>query len=195
MVTPEEPPTETLRRFVDRAEELQTRQIIQDDDLRSSLQIKGEMNQPVAMSHHEPNEENLRSYLMDFRKFTLKHEPVFINRVLNLAHRHITGEVLVRNLADARRGWKESMTHGDIAFLVNNERLEPEHVLDLWINGYYFHDDLEKARKLEALSRVPLSRWLFINVLVKATQILIYVAHHIKIALREGLIADSAIRG
>ena len=146
------------------------------------------------MRYHQPDEENLRSYLLDFRKFTMEGEPVFVHRVFNVAYRHITGEALVYHLTQARQQWKESMTRGEIAFLVNGHALPPEHVLDLWINGYYFHDDPEKARKLEALSNVPLSRWLFINVLVRATQLLLYAAHLVKIALRDGLISETSVR-
>lgn len=195
MASPQEPPTETLRRFVHLADQLQTRKIIEDEELRSSLQIKGELNQPVAMNYHQPDEENLRSYLLDFRKFTMEGEPVFMNWVFGVAYRHITGEHLVQHLTQARRQWKESMIRGDIAFLVNGQTLQPERVLDLWINGYYFHEDREKARKLAAFSNVPLSRWLFINVLVRATQLLLYSAHLIKIALRDGLVSENPIRG
>jgi hypothetical protein len=195
MATPQEPSTETLRRFVYHVDQLQTRRIIRDDDLRSSLQIKGGTHKPLVTNHHEPDEEDLRSYLLDFRKFTMKGEPVFINWVFGIAHRHITGEQIVQYLTEARRGWKESMTRGDIAFVLNGQALQPELVLDLWINGYYFHADPEKARRLEALSTVPLSRWLFINVLVTATKLLFYAGHMIKIALRDGLVSETPIRG
>jgi hypothetical protein len=195
MVSPAEPATESLRRFVYLADQLQTRRIIRDDELKASLQIKGELNRPIRMNHHEPDEENLRSYLVDFRKFTMQREPVFMNRVFGIAYRHITSDEFVHHLTEARQQWKLSMTRGDIAFLVNGRTLAPEDVLDCWINGYYFHDDPAKARKLEALSRVPLTRFLFIGVLVKATQILIYAANIIKISLREGLVSEVPIRG
>ncbi len=195
MAAPQEPPVETLRRFVYLVDQLQTRKIVKDEELKSSLQIKGKINQPIAMHYHQPDEESLRSYLLDFRKFTMAGELVFANRVFNVAYRHITGEDLVYQLTQARQKWKESMTRGEIAFLVNGQALQPEHVLDLWINGYYFHDDLEKARKLEALSNVPLSRWLFINVLVTATQLLLYSAHVVKVALRDGLVSETPVRG
>lgn len=195
VASPAEPATETLRRFVDRAEQLQTRRIIRDDELKTSLQIKGELHRPVTMNHHEPDEENLRSYLVDFRKFTMSGESVFMNWVFGVAYRHITSDEFVHHLTEARQKWKLSMTRGDIAFLVNGETLAPEDVLDCWINGYYFHDDPAKARRLQALSKVPLTRFLFISALVKATQILLYAANVIKISLREGLVSENPVRG
>jgi hypothetical protein len=189
-----DPPVETLRRFVYVTDRLQTRQIIKDEDLRSSLTLSSEVSQPLRVTHHEPNEEHLRSYLLDFRKFVSESEPIFIYKVFNIAHQHITGEEIAASLINARRSWRDSMSSGDISFVENDSSLEPEHLIDLWINGYYFHEDPAKRAKLEWLSQVPMSRWLFINVLVRSTQILIFTAHAIKIALREGLVADAAVR-
>jgi len=36
---------------------------------------------------------------------------------------------------------------------LNNEELTPEHALDLWMNGYYFHSDLDKTAELEKFGR------------------------------------------
>jgi hypothetical protein len=66
--------------------------------------------------------------------------------------------------------------------------------MDLWINGWYFHDDVEKRRKLEALADVPVSQWLFIDSVVGATKVVLYVGHVLKIALREGLVSDRPVR-
>lgn len=191
----EEPVTDTLRRFVYLADRLQTRRIVQEEDLKSTLHLHGGTNQPLQVSHHMPDEEDLRSYLVDFRMFTMEREPVFIRRIFNLAYCHITPDEYAYRLAEAREQWKESMASGDIAFVINGRALQPENLLDLWINGYYFHSEPEKARKLEALAKVNLTRWLFINVLVRASQLVLLTAQILKVSLRENLVADRPIRG
>jgi hypothetical protein len=70
----------------------------------------------------------------------------------------------------------------------------PETVMDLWINGSYFHDDAEKARRLDELAKLPMSRWLFINGVVSASNVIFYVDHLIRIALRDGHVSDTPVR-
>jgi hypothetical protein len=81
-----------------------------------------------------------------------------------------------------------------VEFIVNDEMLMPETVMDLWINGSYFHADEEKVRRLEQLAKVPMSRWLFINAVAGATKVIFYVDHLIGIALRDCLVSDSTVR-
>jgi hypothetical protein len=189
-----DPPTETLRRFVYHVDQLQARRIIREEDLRSSLNINFAKGGPLTVRHHEPDEEDLRSYLLDFRKLVSDREPVFVYRVFKVAHRHVSSDEIVAGLARARAAWRDALQQGDIRFVVNDIDLTPETIMDLWINGWYFHDDVEKRRKLEALGDVPASRWLFIDSVVSATKVVLYVGHVLKIALREGLVSDSAVR-
>jgi hypothetical protein len=188
-------PNETLRRFVHHVDQLRARRIIREEDLRSSLNLNASRETPLQVSHHEPDEEDLRSYLLDFRKFIAEQEPVFLNRVLNVAQRHVTSDEILGGIAGARSAWKDVLQKGDLAYRVNQTPLTPELVLDLWINGWYFHNDASKRRRLDALTRVPMSRWLFINAVVSATKVILYVGHVVKIALREGLVSATPIRG
>ena len=79
-VKPHTGPVEVLSRFVEQVADLRTRRVIQNMDLRSTMTIKGSTEQGVQFEHHEPDEEDQRSYLLDFRKFMSADEPVFLNR-------------------------------------------------------------------------------------------------------------------
>jgi hypothetical protein len=118
-------------------------------------------------------------------------EPVFLYRVFNVAHRHVTSDEIIAGLAKARAAWRDALQQGNVRLVINDVDLTPETIMDLWINGWYFHDDVEKRRKLEALA---VSQWLFIDSVVGATKVVLYVGHVLKIALREGLVSDRPVR-
>jgi hypothetical protein len=189
MVT--EPAHDTLGRFVYQVDQLRTRRVLTEKDLRSAMTMKFEKGRPLTMQYHRPDEEDLRSYLLDFRKFVSPREPVHLNRVLNVAHRHITSDEIVAELAKARADWKKALKSGDVQFFTNEEAYPPERIMDLWINGSYFHDEPDKRRQLEALSPAGFPHWLFINAVVTTSQLVIYFGHVFKIVLREGLVSDA----
>ena len=75
--------------------------------------------------------------------------------------------------------------------LIENGRpLEPERIMDLWINGIYFHNDRRKAQainRLDSLHRL-FSRHAFLNFVISATNYVVFLAQVIVLARREGLL-------
>ena len=190
-----EPAIDTLRRFAYRVDELQSFRLFEQGGLRSSLNISAaQIGAPVSIGHHEPDNDDLRSYLMAFRKFLLKRDPTFIGYVFGIAHRHITNEEFVARLAAAREKWNDAMKKGNVVYKVNDDQLTPELVMDLWINGGYFHDDLEKDGRLQELVRVPMSRWLFLDSVVTASKVIRLAGRVVKVALREGMVSPTPVR-
>lgn len=180
-----ESPTETLRRFVDRVESLLELRIVRHRRLDASLTFHGERGKPIVFQHSQPDEDDLRSYLLAFRKFILKGEPTFVEYVLNVAEKHVVNDSIRQALRDVRREWKRAQA-GSIGLRVNSENVPAALSIDLWINGHYFHDDTTKERQLREMARVPLSRWHFLNAVVDSSNVLFGVAYWIKVALREG---------
>jgi hypothetical protein len=142
---------------------------------------------------HDPDEEDLRSFLLDFRKLVAPKEPVYVGRVLNAAYRHVSSDDLAARVTEARAGWKREL-RGSMGFVVNDQEIRAETIVDLWINGYYFHDDPDKARRLEALAQVPLARFHFINAVVGTANLINWLAGFCRIVLREGLLLDRPVR-
>jgi hypothetical protein len=87
-------------------DQLQTRRIIREEDLRA-LNINWTEGGPLTVSHHVPDEEDLRSYLLDFRKFTSRQRARLLNGVFNVAYRHVTSDEIVDGLVSARAAWKD----------------------------------------------------------------------------------------
>jgi hypothetical protein len=192
---PGEPAHEILRRFAAHAEDLSTLRLVRTGELRASFSINAPgIGQPVQMSEHRPDEEDLRSFLMSFRHFVMERSPIFVNYVLNVAHQHITDDELAHLAAAARRRWLESQRQGTVEFVVNDDRITPAHITDLWINGYYFHMDETKRRQLEAIARTGLSRWMFMNAIVNASRVVLHLGRLCTAAVREGFVSEAKIR-
>jgi hypothetical protein len=182
---------ERLQRFKKRVDELRNLRLVQSErhwnttvswDAKSGLlryQIDG------------PDEEELRSFLLLFRQFLLKREHIYIPRVFNDCLRFLDDGHLKEQVRKAKEAWEQAIHFGAFGVVVQDVNLTPEYVLDLWINGYYFHscDDKKMAQleKLLAYKDLPLARMQFLNALPPLTQIVLYLGSAVTHALQEGL--------
>lgn len=104
----------------------------------------------------EPNEQLFRSFLIAFRKFVSKKEDVYANRVNHLLMEEVRSDELRGRLIAERQKWLDACKVGAFQLVENGRVLEPEQVMELWINGSIFHND---RRMEEALDRLnPLHR-------------------------------------
>lgn len=142
------------------------------------------------MATFQPNEDLLRSYLMDLRKFVQKNELVCVSRVLKLLRRDLTSDSpiqqvdgLGRELRDAAAGW--------FVLELESDRLAAETCADLWLNGHYLHDDAAKSERLEELLSPPLFgydilRTQFLSYVVDVSYVARGTAQVANVALRDG---------
>lgn len=186
-------PREQLELFVERCEELSKTRLIVSGAMSSiGFTFKGEAvpeGFKVTYEAREPDTDDLRSFLMTFRKFILKDGPIFIERIFNLCHQHLKDDKLKTELIKARAAWRDEMKgFGGIALQVDGKQLTAEYVLDLWINGNYFHDDLDHVRELERLATtaIRLDRMGFLIALPRLTQIIFNVGMIIAYGLKNG---------
>jgi len=150
--------------------------------------MRASINQPVQLSVHQPDEEDLRSFLLTFRQFVSDREPVFVRRIANLLWQQLTGDEVRGLLQRARERYGQSLRAGSLKFVADEHHFSPEEALDLWINGRYFHNDERKAAALDRLD--PMSgifvRQVFLEVLVEATRYIRFLADVVIIARRDG---------
>jgi hypothetical protein len=182
------PPNETFDAFVRRAEELQAEPAAKDFHVELSLQFQA--GGPMQVMTREPNEQLFRSYLMTFRKFVSADDPVYANYVSGLLMRDLRSDELKRRLIDARNQWQNACKVGPVRLVENGRALEPEEIMDLWLNGGYFHND---RRKEEALDRLdPLHKLFhrntFLNHVITGTNYIMFLGQVIVVGRRQGLL-------
>jgi hypothetical protein len=182
---------EDLHLFLRRVEELGATRLVQGG-FGAGLSINFDRVRGLRFTTRYPDEEDLRSYLLTFRRFVLRKERVSYRRIYDFCFEHVTSDDMKQRLVEARQGWVASLRDGGFGLVVDDTSHHPEHVLDLWINGHYFHDDSAKLAALDCLAPVSviLSKFAFLNAVIEATKQVIYLRNLVGIALKEGLIRE-----
>lgn len=136
---------EILDLFVKRAQEL--KQI--RNDFNSQWDYKMIITDD-EVTVEVPDENIWRSYMMAFRLLYADREPTQFGRVSNIAK----GKVKDRDsdylsqLQICKDKWKAAFKDGDF-LTMDDESLAPKQVLDVYINGSYFHSDKRHQTALE----------------------------------------------
>lgn len=159
------------------------------DGLRNSFNISWDQAQGLQVTVTQHDEEDLRSFLVDFRKFVLRKEATNLDRIYNLCETAVTSDDLRQRLRRSREVWKDAQRGSGIRIVFNERDLTPTHVMDLWLNGYYFHNDDGKLAELRSIWPYEIARFRFMNFLVDATRQVFYVGSVVRLALREGMVA------
>jgi len=143
----------------------------------------------VSTPSHKPEEEHLRSFILLFRQFLSESEPVFIKHIFNDTIRFLVDDKLKQLAIAAKDLWDSSLHCGPFKTSFNKEELTLEHALDLWINGYYFHSDLDKAAELEKFGKgqAGLAHIQLITSLPRLVGLVLYMEMLIKNAFDEKL--------
>lgn len=138
----------------------------------------------------EPHPDDLRSFLTVLRHFLLEKEPTHIGKIYNLCERHIASDELKSYLRDARKMWKQAQRQSGIKLVLDDREWQPEYIADLWLNGWYFHNDSEKRAALQRLMPPAgmLVRHVFIGTMFEAARVVVHLGNVIRAALRGGLV-------
>ena len=181
---------EVLRLFIERAEELRKSTFIQSGFV-SHLHAERSGTAPASTTISEPDEDDLRSFLLTYRQFISNDDPIYIHKVFNLCYTHITDSKGKALLVNARKGWKALETGGVLRLVEKGKGVPPTEIQDLWINGYYFHpNDQTKRKRLNDLSSgfQEAFRYNFLAYVDEATRIIIYVADQLTYAFKVGTV-------
>jgi hypothetical protein len=92
-------------------------------------------------------------------------------------------------LIEVRQEWRQVLKHNGIGLRFNEQELSPEVVADLWINGYYFHNDDDKYATLaDALNRsLGFIQTNFMQFIIQATSLILYLGYVVRHGLKNNL--------
>ncbi len=180
---------EQLELFKKRADELENSRLIRNG-FSANLNIKLDENVGLTPKLTEPDEEDLRSFLLTFRHFVSNDEPVFLNKIYNLLHTSLTSVELKGFLIESRKLVKAAQKTAGLQLEYNGEVISPEKILNMWINGHYFHNDEELKKKLDELidSTVMLVRFNFLDFLIETSKQILNVRDVINETLEKNLL-------
>jgi len=146
-------PIKRIKNFLDCVEELKSRPFILKGlhDFEFRIDFQRETGK-IICEFNEADQEHFRSFLLTFRKFLLKNEPAYIDSFLNTCRQFVkSGQIELREvLEEFKMIWGYQYRKGTIQITSGNLNLTPEYVLDLWLNGQYFHNsDQQKIEQLK----------------------------------------------
>lgn len=147
-------PEKRIKIFLECIDEFKQRKFINDGLHNFKFQIMVDQKTGKLKSTiEEADSELLRSFLTDFRKFISNDEPAYIDRILNTCIEWVDQKniKLIKDLKELKCNWKYQYKKGVIHIETAGLDLTPECVLDLWINGLFFHSNPEKKDQLDRL--------------------------------------------
>jgi len=175
--------------FIARSEELQVLRLVKQG-MKASYNLKWDADDgKLVRTSNEPDEEDFRSFLLLFRQFISNDEPIFINKVFNDCECYLMDEKIKEELRQTRAEWNHIFKKmSDFEMIIDGKSFSSEYALDLWINGHYFHNDADKAAKLNELTKeiIPFTRMQLFATLPGLTQIIIVVGQGIAKCIRDG---------
>jgi hypothetical protein len=171
--------TDSLDRFVAQVEQLVGLRLVTSGNLHASFKFRFANG---IIEGSQPDEDDLRSFLLSFRKFMMNRESVYAPKISNLLWLEVEGAEK-KALEGKRAGYQHAMQHGTIALNLNGTSLTPEKNFDVWINGMYFHDDAEKAQQLAERRSNPISasmsKHALLELLAEVTSYLVWLVNRI----------------
>jgi len=143
-----------LELFIKRTEELLNLRYV-NNGMGSKINLKWNAeDMKMTNEIEEPDKEELRSFLLLFRQFISNDEPIFINRIFNDCEKCLIDDSIKKEVRELRNIWEKIFRKlSPLVIVIDGKRLTSEYVLDLWINGDYFHNDPQKMILKEILSR------------------------------------------
>ena len=193
MASPESrAPSVLLNLFLDRAAELFGTRLARSGGLDTSFSINFDRATGARFSISNPDEEDLRSYLLTYRQFISNDEPVFVNKIHNVLWHNLDSSSKYREgLAEAQGHWRQQCRQGMIALSIDGKALPPELLQDLWINGHYFHNDSRKRQDLMAMSDMAklLVRHGFLDQVGVGSRYVAYLSSVIRFGRSQGALA------
>jgi len=161
-----------LRAFVSRATSLLERRLLTSGGLDASWSINFNHATGLRFTAAEPDEEDLRSFMLDFRQFTMTGEPVHLGRIMNVLERRLTEVDLRDHLSEIRQQWQQAQ-RGVLGLNINDQSYRADRVLDLFVNGYYFHNDPAKRELLQSFGQIGqfLARRSFLDLIVDGVRV------------------------
>jgi hypothetical protein len=186
-----------LELFRERAEELRQTRFLRDTLFRGygfkieAQQVPGTLDKYEAtFSLSDFDVEDLRSFLTLFRRFFLKDDPVInLFSIYNLCHQHLINEQYKDFLVKSREIASYALKNSSFQLKIAEAEMTPEHISDVWINGYYFHDNTDHLNFLRSLppfyTEVVLKTYFF-DYLRDMTMQIIYTNNVINAALNDG---------
>lgn len=179
--------TQRIELFLERWRDIEQRRVIRESKLKS-LNFRVSYT-PAGVSYELPDidEEDWRSFLMTFRQFVLRDEPVFVNKIFDLCYLAIEEGKQKDFLIAMRKEWKRTMKYGGPTSLIDGSKeLSTDDIIRVGLYTGYFHNDKERIQLLKSWGEhAPMILGEFTFIVQQLTHIIRHLGHFVERGLDE----------
>jgi hypothetical protein len=141
----------------------------------------------------QPDEDDLRSFLLTLRKILSKNEDAYIQTIHRIFYKRVKRDDMRQDLGAMNSEWRTQLANGGMNINLNGRKLPPEYVVEVWLNGKYFHDDIDYAQELNQLETVglvgsTLHRVQFLNAILSTANYALWLASNLDYCLNQDLL-------
>ena len=139
-----------LRWFNEKCQQMLGRRLARDPSFvrLGTFTLEGSVGSGFKARTPAPDEEDYRSFLLDFRFFVAKREPTHLGKILGLLEQRLTSDQLRDANRSNQQQWRQSLRGSVMELHINEARYRAEDYLDAFINGVYFHSADARQRAL-----------------------------------------------
>lgn len=116
------------------------------------FRINGSAEQEVVFEATLPPEDDIAAFLLRMRPFVLQREATNFFKVRNILARYLTLPILRKHLDNLRDRYNGKFIPFSVG--VNTMELSSEKTVDIWLNAFEYHQDVEKQAELNAMYKV-----------------------------------------
>jgi hypothetical protein len=136
----------------------------------------------------QPEEHELIEYLLTLRKFISPSEDVFLYRILNICNQHLTSSEIKSNLMGMKEEYRDIENDNPILFSLNGIRRTPLQITKTYLNGTYFHNDMEYEEQIKLPREIDnFYRLSFLNFVFHSGCAIMIIGNNIEKGLKENL--------
>lgn len=182
---------EQLELYVSRVNELVVSRIVKEGNLkyRTKVTFNFENASENEIIEEEPDHDDFKAFLLTFRLMIAQNEPTFFHNVRNTAFKSLKNDMPKEQeyLSGYKEQWSKVMKGEYSNISIDDTKLVPEYVLDMYINGVYFHNDIEHRIKLSKLekSAMRLDKMQLYDTVIGLTRIIFWLAGFIQEGFKE----------
>lgn len=133
-------PEERLQHFVATVERCGRTRAVQQGTIASSFTIHSQRDEPVNVHSDLGDEDDVRSLMLEFRKFVSDKDDAHFESICNIVYRSVEDSEVRAWVNTNRATWTQVFV-GDIEFDLDGVKFRGRSALDVWVNGVLFHND------------------------------------------------------
>jgi hypothetical protein len=133
-------PSERFEAFCRVADACASRRAVTEKTLAAELTYSVEQGGPETVVADHGDEEDLRSLMLDLRKFMLQEEAASFNTVANLLYQRLNDTVLKDAAIHNRAQWDAAMQGHGVLHDEHGQPVRADHMLDVVLYGGMFHE-------------------------------------------------------